>query len=527
MIRLAAIAALFWVVAGITPAAAHASLIASEPADGALLASPPAMIVLTFNEQVAPTVLRLVAPGGTATELRDFHAHDSAIMIMPPADWGRGTYALTWRVVSSDGHPVGGALVFSIGEVTAAPPAAVAGTDPIVAGGIWLARLCLYVGLFIGVGGAFFTAVVGPPGGGARGSRNLIAGASGLGLAAVPVALGLQGLDLLSLPIGDFAAGKVWSAARATTLYPTLLTAGAALVAAILAGEVRQPYCAVVAGLAVVLAGVALMLSGHAANAEPQALTRPAVLLHTLAVAFWVGALLPLGALMFAGGAAATPALMRFSRIIPSAVAILVVTGALLAIVQLDHVSALWETAYGRILLVKLGLVGMLLALAALNRFRLTRRVLSGEASARRAMARSIVAEVVIAILILGAVAGWRFTPPPRALVASEPAVARLVSERAAATVTLTPGRAGAVTASIVIVDPAGRPFAAREAVLVLSNDGAGIGTLRRPLVQSTDGAWRADALVLPAGGQWHVDLDVLVSDFDELGLEGDIALAP
>ena len=147
---------LLWIAAGITPAAAHASLIASEPADGVVLDDPPATIVLTFNEQVAPTVLRLVAPGGMATELRDFHAEGSAIVIAPPPEWGRGTYALTWRVVSADGHPVGGALVFSIGAVTSAPPAGATFADPVVAGAIWLARICLYVGLFIGVGGAFF-----------------------------------------------------------------------------------------------------------------------------------------------------------------------------------------------------------------------------------------------------------------------------------------------------------------------------------------------------------------------------------
>ena len=165
--------------------------------------------------------------------------------------------------------------------------------------------------------------------------------------------------------------------------------------------------------------------------------------------------------------------------------------------------------------------------LAAANRFRLTRRVLAGEAPARRDMARSILAEVVIAVFILGVVAGWRFTPPPRATVVAEPAFAHLMSDRAMAMLTVTPGRPGAVTASVVISEPAGRPLAAREAVIVVSNPDAGIGPLRRPLAPHSDGVWRADGLVLPAGGTWHVEIDVLISDFDELSLEGEISLAP
>ena len=46
---------------------------------------------------------------------------------------------------------------------------------------------------------------------------------------------------------------------------------------------------------AVAMAGVGLSLaaSGHAASAPPQWLTRPAVFLHGVAVAYWIGALCP------------------------------------------------------------------------------------------------------------------------------------------------------------------------------------------------------------------------------------------
>jgi copper transport protein len=51
-----------------TEVLAHATLIGSEPADRAVVAQPPATLKLTFNEPVSPLTLRLVGPGGEATD---------------------------------------------------------------------------------------------------------------------------------------------------------------------------------------------------------------------------------------------------------------------------------------------------------------------------------------------------------------------------------------------------------------------------------------------------------------------------
>ena len=114
-------------------------------------------------------------------------------------------------------------------------------------------------------------------------------------------------------------------------------------------------------------AGVALALSGHASNAAPQWLTRPSVFVHVVCVAFWVGALLPLIAAVQAGAGGA--ALARFSRVIPYPLAALVISGRILAVVQLDRSDALWTTSYGIVLSCKLAAVTALLALGAANRY--------------------------------------------------------------------------------------------------------------------------------------------------------------
>lgn len=108
---------------------------------------------------------------------------------------------------------------------------------------------------------------------------------------------------------------------------------------------------------------------------------RPAMLLHATGVAFWLGALMPLAVLLRRKKGASLLVVQRFSRFAVAVVVILVLTGLALAAVQLESPSALFETKYGIILLIKLLLVAALLGLAALNRFRFTPALAHGSKS--------------------------------------------------------------------------------------------------------------------------------------------------
>ena len=77
------------------------------------------------------------------------------------------------------------------------------------------------------------------------------------------------------------------------------------------------------------------------------------------------------------------PVLDRFARVAIPVVGVLVLTGLVLAVVQLETLGALIETRYGMILSVKLALVVILLSLAALNRFRLTPAIASDPGNTR------------------------------------------------------------------------------------------------------------------------------------------------
>lgn len=503
-------------------ASAHASLLRSTPSEGAVVQTAPAGIVLGFSEAVTPLVIELSAPDSSSARPAA-KAVGADLTIDWPAQDAPGTYLLSWRVVSSDGHPVAGVLPFSIGSPSATPPTAADPNHGALNLAIWSARLALYLGLFLGVGGAFALAWLEP---GKRSGRGATAAFVALGLMAAPVSFGLQGLDALGAPLRLFGSAMAWRAAAATyglTAALTFLALAMALPALAVTGRLARWLS--LAGLVGV--GAALAASGHASAAAPQWLTRPMVFVHGTGIAFWAGALLPLGLAWRDGGQDAETALRRFSMAIPYLVMALVAAGLVLAIVQVETPRALWRSDYGRLLLLKLALALLLLLLAGINRWRLTRPALAGQADAQRWLVCSIALETLLMVAILGVVAGFRFTPPPRVLAieAAEPAAIHIHTAEAMADLAIAPGHTGKVSASIVVMTGDFGPLDARGVTLRLSRPDS--AEIKAEGYKPGDGTWRIDELDLPAAGRWSVAIDVDISDGQRATLDGDVLIRP
>lgn len=265
-----------------TAALAHASLNATEPTDGAMVAVAPQAYSLTFSEPVAPLSLKLIKPDGTSVALERFELLDRTVRIEPPAGLGNGTHVLSWRVVSTDGHPVGGSVVFSIGEPSASTPQIEEAVDWSVRGGLWLSKVALYLGLFFGVGGVFAMRVLMPQ---LTAGQRVIDAALLIGAVGAMVSIGFQGLDALGAPAPRLFETIVWSTGFATSYGSTVLMGMVAFAIAVIGVRLQGAAGWVGAVVALFAAGGALALSGHASAAQPQWLMRPAVFLHGTAVA--------------------------------------------------------------------------------------------------------------------------------------------------------------------------------------------------------------------------------------------------
>lgn len=510
---IAGIAALLSALCFATGAFAHATLVSTEPADGSVLAQPPKIMRLHFNEAVAPAAIGLIDAGGKARDVASRAAGQSVLIVLPD-DLPQGTQIVSYRVVSQDGHPVAGSLVFSIGAVTGSAPPQQAGPLTTL---IWLARIGVYLGLFIGIGGAFFAAWIGQ---GPSGSRVGLASLD-IGIACAAISLGLQGLDLLNLPLSGIVTSSPWRSALATSLGPSLLIA--IVVMAVARFAWRSPsmkFAWVLTALAMAGVGVSLATSGHAASASPQWLTRPLLFLHGVTVAYWVGALTPLAAMAWARDSSLPRALKQFSALAMPLVGLLALTGIVLAVIQLGSFRALIDSQYGVILSIKLALVLLLLALAALNRFVFAPAVISNDENSRPLL-RSIVLEIVLAVCILAAVAGWRFTPPPRAsAVAAPPLAVRIHTDAAMFQVLISPGKVGSNDFVLQLMTGDGALLPAKEATLAVSLPERGVGPIERRATLGPDGYWHVRGVALPLPGRWQMRIEALVSDFEKVTLE-------
>jgi copper transport protein len=399
-VLLGSLLGLLLMLGGAAPALAHAQLESSTPADGTVVEDAPAAATLTFDEHVRPIdgATRLTLPDGTSTTL-EAHSRDDEVLAALPSDLPEGTYALSYRVVSADGHPVAGTLDFSVGAPST-PPAttsdgadagADAGTDTgsheepradTGAGATTLVSVLTvaeYLALLVMAGALLCTALV-ARGADARApmtSPRATRALRGLALVAAAAAV------LLVPAAAAEAAG--WTRLGAGLSAPPVVGAGAVVLGAALviaAGGARRSVLSVPGAL---LALVAPVLVGHSASVDPRPLMLLADAAHLLAGAVWSGGLLAAIAMLTAlhrhsAAAEGAAVVRRFSLAALVSVLVLAASGTTMAVLILDSPSALLTSAWGRTLLVKLVVVAVAVALAAWNRTRLLPAIAAADA---------------------------------------------------------------------------------------------------------------------------------------------------
>ncbi|WP_017942764.1 MULTISPECIES: CopD family protein [unclassified Thioalkalivibrio] len=230
----------------------------------------------------------------------------------------------------------------------------------------------------------------------------------GIALALIqwPLQAGYLGGGTVASAVDPMLLGMVFEGAQGTRLI--LAVSGLLLVQAILLDARRLPWL----GYGLSLAGVGLVMLafvqvGHTVD-EPRLLLAALLIVHLLAAAFWVASLAPLYRL--AGhppeGADAARILARFGQVAVFGVGLLVLAGVVLAALLLGGVTPLFTTGYGQFLIGKVLIVGLLLLLAAANKWRLVPAFERGEPGAPGRLRRSIALEgsLVASILLLTAV---------------------------------------------------------------------------------------------------------------------------
>lgn len=113
-------------------ASAHTSLVSSDPADGAVLRQAPQAVTLTFDEDLlaGANTISINLLDGTVVESRPVEPSGASVTLPWPTGLSAGDYQVAYRVVSGDGHPVTGAITFTVtGEPSPGPSDVVPSDD--------------------------------------------------------------------------------------------------------------------------------------------------------------------------------------------------------------------------------------------------------------------------------------------------------------------------------------------------------------------------------------------------------------
>lgn len=530
-------------------AQAHAILLDTAPASGTAIAQSPAEIRLHFNEPILPVSLRVLGlDGKDAAPPESMQALDGDLFMALTTALPDGGYIVSYRVVSADTHPVGGAFVFSVGS---APPPALASAGESGTEAAWRyakvgLRLVQNVALMLAAGGALFLALVRRPGDYLPASflPSIRYSAVVASLAAV-LGIGAQGGLLQIAPVTGLVDPVLWRLGALTTLgQSTLLLLPALAVAALASGGIlasentqsrrRRQIWRGVTVAAAVLAAASLALTGHSAAAAWWA--GAAMAAHAAVVAFWLGALWPLYATLRDRPAAEAAAVVRrFGALALPSVLILLIAGGAVALSRIDSVSALAETLYGRLLVLKVALVLGMLALAAVNRRQLTPALAGGvseneTASPSQRLARNIRLEILLGGAILIATAVLAHTPPKmlvgqdmHAMHAQDGAAGKVLTAEGAkfdVRIEVSPGRPGANDIEIRLTQEDGAALDALEVTLALSLPDAGVEPMLHKAERLAAGHYLLRAFPLPLAGRWRLSADVLINDFEKEVLE-------
>jgi putative copper resistance protein D len=433
-------------------------------------------------------------------------------------------------------------------------------TDPIV-----YARFVHFAATIVATGVVFFVAVILDPAlrsvpDGTQAVKTLrppLAAVAWSGLAAAFVSgaawLVLTAAAMSGQTVGDAASPDVlWTVLSQTTFgnaWLLRLVLGCVLAALmpLLAPGLRNPAWLKGAAMLVAAAFVgSLAWAGHAIGGRDfEGFLHPAAdVAHLVAAAAWLGTLVPLALLLglsTADGAALAvmrAATLRFSTLGLVSVSTLLATGIVNTWYLAGSIPALLGTDYGRLLLIKIALFLLMVAVAAVNRLRLTPKLIddrsaAAAASAQRQLRRNAGIEAALGAAIIAVVAFLGVLPPAShshhhvgdALPPADSAYQHIHSEQGMADIIIEPGHVGTADATIRLWNDDLEPLDVRNVTLTLTAPRPGSKARTYVATRDDDGAWQIEGVDLTEAGNWAVAVDALLRSNARLKLEAQIVI--
>lgn len=500
MSRRRALAAAVFVAVAFVPARAadaHAIVRETTPAIDTTVPVAPARVVMRFNEpvEVAFGAVRVYDSRARRVDTgpaRHLGGRDT-VAVGLEAGLPPGTYTVTWRVVSADGHPIDEAFVFHVGAPGERPQGIASellsgegGAGRLEGALAGMARWLVLASLLVLIGGTAFSLRAGVDAG-----RVLVVAWAGA-VAGTVAAFVLQGAVAGDLPLADALSLDVLQEVAATRFGRVALA--------------RLGVLAVMAGLrrvrpVTVLACVALAatpgLAGHAGTTAPVLLNVVADAVHVLAAGVWAG-----GLVLLVTRAEARAKVAAYSDTAIVAVGALAATGLWRSWAEVRSLDALDE-AYGLVLLAKVALFVPLVALGWANRQRLRRRLVG--------------AEVGLAVAVVGATALLVNLAPARVTAGVEgPFATEVPLGDYRLDVLVDPARVGENAVHLTASTATGSPAPIEHVQVLFRMPAQGIGPLVAEGTRLAPGHFVVQGRHVAVAGRWVLEVVARTGRFDE-----------
>ena len=527
---------------------AHAALLRTTPSASGTVNVAPSQVTLAYSEPVEPRfaiVSVTNAAGRQVTSGEPRSAPGSPQTLVTPLQRvPEGWYLVFWRVISADGHPVRGAFTFAVGPNPGPPPQfqVPSLSETATTTRLLISRWVAFLSLLAALGLFVLRSLI---------ARPVVRAVRGCSLRPLTIAFGVAvAAALVAIPVYVLLAtaqftlrswwdlGGILPAARSSGFGRDFLDLELVLalfaVAAGIALWVDRPereQRSVVELLALpsaLAAGASTLLlpalAGHAGQKSPRGLSLPLDAAHLGAAGIWLGGLIGIVIFWLTVGRAARAAALalvvpRFSLVAFGSVLLLIGTGIGQSLLELPTLATLWQTSYGKALLVKIALLAAALVLAAVNLARTKPRLQAGDADAPLLLRRLVQGEILFVAAALFAAGVLASLPPPSSALARVQNVAARVgpgpvSEVIAKSpyrvrVRVTPNRAAVKNAFSVSLTRDGKPVQGAGVITKFDMLDMEMGEQSYRLRELRPGVFSKSAPALVMVGHWGLQFEV------------------
>ena len=514
-----------------SPALAHAQLLSSDPAPGAVLDTAPTSITLVFTEpiEISLGAIRLFDGAGNQVDIgKATHpaGHTEQVQVAL-GDLADGSYVVDWRVVSSDSHPVHAAYTFQVGETSTLASGLLDGilsrttasTTAEVGLAVSRGLVALALAVVFGIMAAVLLGVV------SLSSRlRLITLISAVvGAIAGVIALPLEVAYATGQSLGVITDSSAWNSMLDSRIGMAWVVRAAVIVVCGVAltltvSRRASVWWRALLGAGLLVAGVASAFGGHGATGRWQIVGIVATVAHLGGMAVWLGGLI---AVLVSFAEIDDSSVRRFSKVAFVSIGVVALSGVVQAVRQLGSINALTNTSYGTLLIWKVIAVAVLVAIAAVSR-QATHGKALGRIGAdsvtidRARLMRAVIVEAVLAVVILGVTS---------LLIAANPTVANgpttfsqsLVSNDYIASVVVSPGGVGSNDLHLYLTSPKISTAEPDSVTVEISDPSRAIDPIAIEVSKAGLGHYTTAAAVFAYPASWTLHISAIYNSFDKV----------